>query len=178
MCTYRWRKGCITSDTLDRVSLPPRGLELAAQMVGGLAVVRHQLVDALSDAVLDAGDLAPDLIHVGALRAVALALTPQPRVLVAQVGDRTRDLAVQASSVLCLCARDLLAAVPAEDDQRAHLTSITSALLSSRSRPGSIANTESGRPAAAQTTGNASRSRSMNTRMSVACPNGGTPPIA
>ena len=43
---------------------------------------------------------------------------------------------------------------------------------------GSMANTASGRPAAAQTTAWSWRSASITTLTGVACPNGGTPPIA
>src|SRR5438067_759524 len=82
--------------------------ELAAQMLDRLLVVGHELFDPLSDAVLGASDLPTDLLHVRILRAVPLALAPQARVLVAQVGDRPPHLAVQAPTVPRLRALDLL----------------------------------------------------------------------
>src|SRR5438270_4273873 len=146
-------------------------------MVGGLAVVGHQLSDPCRHPVLDARDLARDLVAVRVPRPVALALPPQPGVLVAKRRHGAAHLAIHAQGVLRARCRDLLAALAAEDEQTAHLTSVTTALLSSRRRAGSISKTESGRPAAAHTTAKARRSRSMNTGRSVPCPNGGTPPI-
>ena len=87
--------GC-GSSLLDRVALTARGLQLAPQVVDGLSLVGNELFDALTHTVLDTRDLPPDLLHIRVLRAVALALPPQARVLVAQVGDRPPDLAIPA----------------------------------------------------------------------------------
>src|SRR5437773_4830864 len=186
------------SDTLDGVALAARRLQLATQVLNRLPVVGHKLFDPLRDSVLDAGDLTCDLLHVRVGGAIPLALTPQPCVLVAQVGDRTTHLALDAVACLRLGARHLLAAATAEDQERTHpspprgevgrspaggagspeaLRSAITALLNSLNRLGAISNTASGRPAAAQTAGYARRSRSMNTGTSVAWPKGGTPPI-
>ena len=56
--------------------------------------------------------------------------------------------------------------------------SMTLAPLASARRAGAIANTLNGLPAAAQISSNRNRSASMNTSAAVACPRGGTPPIA
>src|SRR5439155_1696045 len=57
-------------------------------MVNRLAVVRHELLDPQRHSVFDARDLPSDLLDVGLLRAVALALAPQARVLLPQLGLR------------------------------------------------------------------------------------------
>src|SRR4029077_16221347 len=140
----------------DGVPLASRGLELFSQVVHRLPFVRNQLFDPRPHAILDPGDLMPDLLHVGLMALVALALAPQSRVLVAQVGHRPAHLAVEAQLISSLRARHLLSAVLAKDKDGAHaggtFKSATMASLSSRRRPGEISNTESGRPAAAQTT--------------------------
>src|SRR5438552_9781767 len=75
------------SSLLDRVALTARGLQLAPQVVDGLALVGNELFDALTHTVLDTRDLPPDLLHIRVLRAVALALRPMPPVLAWQLGD-------------------------------------------------------------------------------------------
>jgi hypothetical protein len=80
----------------DRVALPACGLELAPQVLDRLSLIGNQLTDSLRDSVLDPADLPADLVDVGVLRRVALALTPQARMLVAQVRDRPPDTAIDA----------------------------------------------------------------------------------
>src|SRR6266851_9651829 len=96
----------------------------------------------------------PDLVDVGLLAAVPLPLAPESRMLVAQIRDRSTHLAVDTPAIACLRARHLLAAVPAENKDAAHVSfrSVNVAALKSRRRSGAIWNTESGRPAAAHTT--------------------------
>src|SRR5258708_2792290 len=137
----RWTKRCRkarSSDSLDRVAVAAHSLQLAPQVAGGVAIVGDQLFDPLRHAVLDASDLPADLLHVCIRAAVALALAPQARVLVAQVGNRPAHLAIDAEAVPGLCAGHLLAAFAAEDQKTAHLAlrSATVASLSSRKRSG------------------------------------------
>src|SRR5712692_2424893 len=110
-----------TSDALDRVPLPPRRLELLAKVLGGLLIVGNQLLDSLTHSIFDPRDLVPDLLDIGVVAPVALALAPQSRVLVAEVGDRTPHTAVQTQSITRLRTRDLLPAIAAEDEDAAHV---------------------------------------------------------
>src|SRR2546428_11544505 len=112
--------GC-TSNTLDRVALAASRLELLAQVVGRVPLVRDEPLDALAHAVFDPRNLVPDLLDVGVLGPIALAFSPQPGVLAAQVGDRAAHAAVEAKPVTGLRARDLLPAVAAEDEDAAHV---------------------------------------------------------
>src|SRR5438034_1216060 len=122
------------SHALDHVSLASRCFQLAAQQVRGLALVGDQLLDPDTHPILDPRDLPADLFHVGLAAAVALALPPQARVLVAQVRHRPPDPTVQAELVARLGAGHLLPAVPAEDKDGAQVVaafkSATSAWLS------------------------------------------------
>src|SRR5712692_1336821 len=125
----------------DVVPLPARRLELLLQEVGRLTLARDQPLDPLAHPVLDPCDLPSVLIDVCLMAAVPLALPPQPGVLVAKVGDRPADAALQTQSIPRLGAGDLLAAVPAEDQDPAHATTLTSATtapLSSRNSSGTI----------------------------------------
>jgi hypothetical protein len=83
----------------DGVSLASRRFELAAEHVGGLALIRDELFDPSPHPILDPGDLAADLLDVGLAATVALALTPQPCVLIAQVCNRPANAAIQAELV-------------------------------------------------------------------------------
>src|SRR3979411_2430104 len=152
------RKECARRDSgtvsyaLGRVALAARSFELATQVIDGLPLVRHELFDPLSHAVLDASDLPPDLVDIGLLGPVALALAPESRVFVAQVGHRRADLAIEAAAIARLTTRDLLATVATENQDAAHLglawgagggvesattfKSATEALLTSRTPPG------------------------------------------
>src|SRR5438132_22927 len=85
---------------------------------GSRPVVRNHLFDALPHAVLDACDLAADLLDVGVLGPVALALAPQAGVLAAQVRHRSADAAIETQIITRLGAGHLLAAVAAEDEDR------------------------------------------------------------
>src|SRR5579859_1299066 len=158
----------LCSYALDRVTLAPRRLELLAQHVNRFPLVGNQLPDAQRHAILDPGDLPADLLDIGFLAAIPLALAPQARVLVAQAGDRVFHLAFETQAVARLNARHLLAAIAAKDKETAHcFKSETTARLSSRRRSGLISNTVSGVPAAAHTAPYPMRSRSMNTGISV-----------
>src|SRR5437763_1381187 len=97
--TARARGSNPCTPRLKRFTPPSSRLQLAAQMVGRLALVRDQLLDPLRHAVLDARDLMPDLPHVSVLAAIPLALAPEARVLVPQIGDRMSHLAVHAQAV-------------------------------------------------------------------------------
>src|SRR6202165_724015 len=112
----------LPSYALDRVALASRSFELAAQVVDGLTFVRHELFYPLSHAIFDAADLPADLLDIGLLVPISLALAPEPRVLLAQVSHRHADLAVEASAVAGLRARHLLCAIPAENQDSAHGT--------------------------------------------------------
>src|SRR5262249_20893894 len=70
--------------------------------------------------ILEARDLAADRPRVGAPGPVALALAPQPQVLLAEVGDRLVHATVQAQPFAYLGAEDLLAAAPAREEDPAH----------------------------------------------------------
>src|SRR5207249_3449479 len=140
------------SYAFDGVALAARRFELALQQLAGASLVGDHLSYARRHPILDSCDLTGNLRDIRAVvAAVALALAPQPRVLIAKFRHRAPDPAVEAQLVLSLRAGHLLAAVAAEHEDRAHAVfrSATTAPLSSRNRSGAISNTESGRPAAA-----------------------------
>src|SRR5690349_19469170 len=103
----------VESYTFDCVTLPARRFELSPQELGGAPLVGDHLLDALRHPVFDACDLAADLLHVATVSAIAIPLAPQACVLVAKVGHRAADPAVETQLVGGLGARDLLAAVTA-----------------------------------------------------------------
>src|SRR4029077_9307854 len=125
-CACRKECGCRDSpqvarlDASDVVALAPCGLELLAQVIGRLALVGDQLLDPVPHAVFDPSNLSPDLLDICVLASIALALAPQPSVFAAQVGDGPPDPTVDAQPVAGLRAWDLLAAVPAKNEDGAH----------------------------------------------------------
>src|SRR5260370_16742636 len=82
------------SHALDRVPLSAGSLQLLAQEVGRLPLVRHELLDALPHPALAPCDLASDLFCGRGLAPAALALAPQPRVLAAAFAPCTPPPAV------------------------------------------------------------------------------------
>jgi hypothetical protein len=72
-------------NALDRVPLAARSFELTPEQVRRSALVRDKLLDTSSHPIFHPRDLMADLIDVGLAAAIALALPPQPRMLVAQI---------------------------------------------------------------------------------------------